>query len=157
MYLRRLLSGPFSAPILCLMTLTSPPSSAQQAGLTTLAALHDQARPLLIFALKPDDAQMGIQLRILNEHAAQAHDRQIVPVALPYQSPAPSALQLSDTDAEAARRRFHVAPSDFVVILLGKDGGAKLRSSKPISMEKLVDTIDAMPMRKDEMHGQPKR
>ncbi len=156
MHLRRLLSGCFAALILCLMTLPSPTSFAQVAGLTTLAALHNQARPLLIFARKPDDSQMGIQLRILDEHAAQARDRQIVPLALPYHSPAPSALQLSDTDAEAARRRFHVAPSDFVVILLGKDGGVKLRSSKPISMEKLDDTVDAMPMRKGEMRGQPK-
>ena len=127
--------------------------TAQQTGLTTLAQLHDQARPLLIFAPKPGDAQMGIQLRILNEHAAEAQERQIVPIALPYQSPSPSDLQLSDADAEAARRKFHIGPQDFAVILLGKDGGAKLRSSRPLSMQKLNETIDAMPMRQDEMRG----
>ena len=96
---------------------------------------------------------MGIQLRTLAEHAAEAQDRQIVPIALPYNSPSPSDLQLSATDAEAARRRFHVAPGEFAVILLGKDGGSTLRSSKPIPMAKLNETVDGMPMRQDEIRG----
>ncbi len=129
--------------------------SAQQSGLTSLATQRDQTRPLLIFAPKPDDSQMGIQLRLLNEHAAEAQDRQIVPIALPYNAPGPSDLQLSASEAETARRRFHVAPGDFQVILLGKDGGAKLRSSKPVPMKKLEETIDTMPMRQEEMHTRP--
>lgn len=36
-------------------------------------------------------------------------------------------------------------------LLIGKDGGVKLRSNSPISNEKLFDTIDAMPMRQREM------
>lgn len=138
-------------PFLACTLLGAGAAAGQQTGLTTLAQQRGQTRPLLIFAARPGDPQMGIQLRILDEHAAEAHDRDIVGIALPYNSPGPSALQLSATDAEAARRRFHVAPGDFTVLLLGKDGGAKLRSSKPISIRKLEDTIDAMPMRKDEM------
>jgi hypothetical protein len=34
---------------------------------------------------------------------------------------------------------------------VGKDGGEKLSSSKPLAAEKLFATIDAMPMRRDEM------
>ena len=129
------------------------PLAAQQQGLTTLAAQRDQTRPLLIFAPKSDDAQMGIQLRILVEHAAEAGDRQIVAIALPYHSPSPSDVQLSPTEAESARRRFHIDPGAFAVILLGKDGGPKLRADKPISMTRLEKTIDAMPMRQDEVRG----
>ena len=137
------------------MSSASSHATAQQQGLTTLNQLRNQSRALLVFAPRPDDPQMGIQLRILNEHAAAAHERQIVPIALPFQSPSPSELQLSDGDAEAARRRFHVNPEDFAAILLGKDGGEKLRSSKPVSMHKLDATIDAMPMRQDEVRGKP--
>jgi hypothetical protein len=36
-------------------------------------------------------------------------------------------------------------------LLIGKDGGVKLRSNSPISNEKLFRTIDAMPMRQREM------
>ncbi len=124
---------------------------APTGGITTLQQLRDHARPVLIFAPKPDDPQLEIQMRILEEHAAEAHDRDVVGIALPYGNPSPSAVQLSSGDAEAARRKFQVNPGDFAAILIGKDGGAKLRSSKPLSMQKLEEAIDAMPMRKDEV------
>lgn len=127
------------------------PAMCQVTGLTTLQQLKDQARPLLVFAPKPDDPRLEIQMRTLQEHASEAHERDVVMVALPYNTPSPTAAQLSSDDALDARRRFGVAPGEFAVILLGKDGGSKLRSSKPISMQKLDDTIDAMPMRRDEM------
>ena len=126
---------------------------APASGITTLKDLQDHARPVLIFAPKPDDPQLVIQMRILEEHAAEAHDRDVVGIALPYANPSSSAVQLSPDDAEAARRKFHVNPGDFAAILIGKDGGVKLRSSKPLSMQKLEETIDAMPMRKDEVRG----
>lgn len=125
----------------------------QVTGQTTLRQLRAVARPLLIFAPKPDDPRLEIQVRTLTEHAAEAHDRDLVVLGLPYRNPSPTRAQLTSDDAEAARRRFHVAPEDFTVILLGKDGGEKLRSSKPFSMQQLNNTIDAMPMRKDEMRS----
>ena len=122
-----------------------------QTGLTTLANLRDQARPLLIFAARPDDPQLIIQLRTLQDHAAEAQERQITPLAIIYNNPSPTDAKLTPTDAEATRRRFSIAPNEFVVILVGKDGGEKLRSSKPISMAKLDETVDSMPMRQDEV------
>jgi len=38
-------------------------------------------------------------------------------------------------------------------LLIGKDGGVKLKSDAPISNEKLFETIDAMPMRQREMRN----
>ncbi len=129
------------------------PIPAQQIALVTLPQLRDQFRPLLIFAPRPDDPQLEIQLRTLEEHAAEAQNRDLAVIALPYGSPPPSRLQLTAGDADAARRRFGIAPADFTVILIGKDGGEKLRSGKPVSMQKLAETIDAMPMRQDEMRA----
>lgn len=124
-----------------------------QTGLTTLADLRDHARPLLIFAGKPDDPQLIIQLRTLQDHAAEAQDRQIVPLAIVYKNPSSTDAKLTSTDEEATRRRFSIAPGDFAVILIGKDGGEKLRSAKPLSMTKLNETVDSMPMRRDEVRG----
>ncbi len=124
--------------------------------MVTLRALKDRARPLLIFAAGPEDPQLEIQLRTLGEHAAEAHDRDLVIIALPYRSPSPTAVKLSQADADFARRQFGVPPGEFAAILLGKDGGAKLRSAKPLSMAKLIETIDAMPMRQGEMRGTPR-
>ena len=140
--------------ILLIAAVLSTPMTKAQTGLTTLADLRDRARPLLIFAARPDDPQLTIQLRTLQEHAAEAQDRQIVPVAIVYDNPSPSDAKLTPSEAEATRRRFGVAPGQFTVILIGKDGGEKLRATRPLSIAKLNRTIDAMPMRQEEMkHG----
>jgi hypothetical protein len=62
---------------------------------------------------------------------------------------------LLDRPAEREqRRRFHVAPGQFTVLLIGKDGGEKLRRGTPISIGTLDALIDAMPMRQQEMNRQ---
>ncbi len=45
--------------------------------------------------------------------------------------------------------RFDV--KTFSVVLIGKDGGEKLRRTTPLSPEELFAIVDAMPMRRDEM------
>ena len=63
-----------------------------------------------------------------------------------------SALNTQEEQAYS-RRRFHIHPNDFTVLLLGKDGGEKFRSHTPITMERLTQIIDAMPMRRQEMRS----
>ncbi len=48
-------------------------------------------------------------------------------------------------------RKYKADSNGFTVLLIGKDGGEKLRSHKPVSFEQLRDTIDAMPMRQREV------
>lgn len=49
-------------------------------------------------------------------------------------------------------KRWNVDSANaFTFILVGRDGGEKLRSSEVVNAEKLFGLIDAMPMRKDEM------
>lgn len=45
----------------------------------------------------------------------------------------------------------------FTILLIGKDGGEKLRSHQPVTTTKLFNIIDAMPMRKEEMRHQGSR
>ena len=118
---------------------------------TTLTQLRDRFRPLLLFCSRPDDPSLLAQMTRLKDSAPGLQERDILVITIPYKDPSPSAVSLSAADAAAARRTFHVAPEDFTAILLGKDGGEKLRSRKPVSFEKLRDKIDSMPMRKDEM------
>ena len=53
--------------------------------------------------------------------------------------------------AEALRRRLGLPGDAFRAVLVGKDGGVKLSSDRPIPPQTLFGTIDAMPMRQDEM------
>ena len=57
--------------------------------------------------------------------------------------------------AVALRRRFGIAEGAFAAVLVGKDGGAKLRSDRPIPSARLFETVDEMPMRRDEMRRRP--
>ena len=54
-------------------------------------------------------------------------------------------------EATALRRRLDLPAREFRAILVGKDGGAKLTASEPIPPQRLFATIDAMPMRRDEV------
>jgi hypothetical protein len=46
--------------------------------------------------------------------------------------------------------RYSEEGKEFEVVLIGLDGGIKLRQSEILSIEKLFATIDAMPMRRNE-------
>ena len=117
----------------------------------SLSRLKDRARPLLIFAATADDPQVQTQLRYLQADAKAVAEREIVAVGVPGTGLNAGLGRLGESEADAARRRFRVAAGEFVVILIGKDGGEKLRSKVPLTVEKLVETVDAMPMRQDEM------
>lgn len=56
---------------------------------------------------------------------------------------------------ESIFKKYKASAQNFTFILFGKDSGEKLRASEPVSLEKLYKTIDAMPMRKNEMKSKP--
>ena len=58
---------------------------------------------------------------------------------------------MSAASADRLRNQFGVAPEDFAVILVGKDGTEKQRFSQPVDLSDIFSTIDAMPMRQQEM------
>ncbi len=142
------LAIPFTAA-----TLVPRSSQAQATGIVSLYELRHTSRPLLIFAPKPDDPQLEIQIRRLTQNASVLDGRDLVIIAVPFESPSPTEASLSPEEATEARRRFHIAPTDFTVILIGKDGSEKLRDTKPFTVAKLRDTIDAMPTRQDEIRS----
>jgi hypothetical protein len=57
--------------------------------------------------------------------------------------------------ADDLRDAYDVLPHDFLVVLIGKDGGMKLSQDEPILAADLFALIDSMPMRKQEMRRTP--
>lgn len=49
--------------------------------------------------------------------------------------------------------RFKKSDSDFEVLLIGLDGGVKLRQNSLLTVQKLYSTIDVMPMRRQEIES----
>ena len=123
----------------------------------TLAAMRSCYRPLLVFAPSSSDPRLATQRDALDHDADDMMDRNVllVPVidsAARFQTPldAPFVL-LGAAEVAAARKRYGVAPDSFQVVLLGEDGGPKLRSRAPVPVDRLNGLIDTMPTRKIEM------
>jgi hypothetical protein len=106
-----------------------------------LARHRWHSRLLVVIAPDRADPNYVAQTTLLAQAEAGRRERDLVLVEAIGDSP----------DADAIRRHFGVARTAFRAILVGKDGGAKLSEPQPIPAERLFDTIDAMPMRRDEM------
>ena len=133
-----------------------------------LASLRHDYRPLLIFSASANE-EFRQQMRILAERAEELRRRQVlvIPVllrqsaegkedkrkrkTLPVALPVTETAELEPEEYALARRRFHIGENDFAVILLGKDGGEKLRSPTPVRIERLIKLIDSMPIRQKEL------
>ena len=58
---------------------------------------------------------------------------------------------LSSDQVDGLRERWDLAPRDWTLALVGKDGEVKERWSGPVTPEEVFSLIDRMPMRKQEM------
>ena len=136
------------------MLLMSLPNSGQQ----TLISLQDHHRALVVFAPEGQDKQLRTQLALLDGTQMAERDLILVPVLAKWDKRdgdlrAAHAPFTTDTEQVAIRRHFAVQSNDFAVLLVGKDGGEKFRSSTPVTMKRLNQIIDAMPMRQQEMQS----
>ncbi len=116
-------------------------------------------RALLVFAPAMDDPHMLEQFNQLKGHATELKSRDLLYVPIVpegHNQPIPGSkihtASLSEDELAAMRHHFNVEPAEFLVILIGKDGGEKLNSRTPVSVDQLKQLIDSMPMRKTEMH-----
>ncbi|ORM65384.1 hypothetical protein PRCB_22655 [Pantoea rodasii] len=96
-------------------------------------------RPVVIFAPSKQDSRYQQQITLLESQKTALTERDII--------------VLSDTSpGDKGQLRSQLKPKGFEVVLVGKDGGMKLRETTPLSAEVLLSTIDNMPMRKTERH-----
>lgn len=105
-----------------------------------------RARVFLVFARAPDDVRLGAQRDGLHAGAAGRTSRDLVVIEVV----GPHADD-PRVDGAALRHVYGVSDADFAAILIGKDGGVKLRTAAPLSGDRLFASIDAMPMRRDEL------
>lgn len=65
--------------------------------------------------------------------------------------------ELEPQKAASFRERFEIPQNTFTVILLGKDGGIKLKRNDKVRLEEMFRLIDSMPMRQDEMRQKDRK
>ena len=106
-----------------------------------LASLRSRSRVLVVSAPDSADAGLKAQRAALGAHRSGLAERDLV------------VLEAVGDSAEARtlRAELGLPAGQFRAVLVGKDGGPKLTADAPIPSQTLFATIDAMPMRRDEM------
>lgn len=95
---------------------------------------------LVVIAADAADPRIAAQRRIVDDAKVAMRSRDVIVVEAVGET----------AEARAIRRALGLPEQGFRVVLVGKDGGAKLVEDGPLTAARLVETIDAMPMRRDE-------
>ena len=110
-----------------------------------------QDRVLIIFAEEEGGHLLKKQMEMLQSDEEGLEDRKLVIYSVngsAYRKGIQSDQWISGSDTF---RKFIDAGDKFKVILIGLDGGIKIRQNEVLTLDKLFSTIDAMPMRRNEL------
>jgi hypothetical protein len=108
-------------------------------------------RPVIVFAGSERLAPLAEQRRIVAASRASLAERDVLVIWVVGDKVSAELGPHPKQSAQALRARFGASKSGFRAILVGKDGGIKLSSASPLDATALYATIDAMPMRQNEM------
>jgi hypothetical protein len=105
---------------------------------TDLTQFVWKKRPIVVFADSDADPRYIEQIELLMAKLHDLEERDVV--------------VLTDTDPDAkSELRLKLRPRGFMLALIGKDGGVKLRKPFPWDVREITRNIDKMPMRKREL------
>jgi hypothetical protein len=91
-------------------------------------------RPVVIFADNAADPRFQEQMERLSEDQHMLAERDVI--------------VLTDTDPKArSALRKKLRPRGFMLVIIGKDGGVKLRKPHPWSVREITRSIDKFPSR----------
>ena len=116
-----------------------------------MARYHLKNRPLVVFAPSGSDARLGTQQGIITRHRSGLRERDMVVITVAGDHVSSQLGPEPGARAAALRAHFGVRPGEFRTMLIGKDGELKISSRSPLDADHLFRTIDAMPMRRNEM------
>ena len=111
--------------------------------LSGIVSSDTDKRQLLLFTQNKDTGLAEKQLAIWKEAQVEMEERDLTITVI--------------TGNDLLYKKYKVdSQTEFTVILLGKDGGEKLRTQNLLTTNKLFALIDAMPMRRQEMQKKEK-
>lgn len=115
-------------------------------------------RLLLIFSPHRADPLFKSLANEISSRPGDAEDRDLVIFEiLESEDSKMSSGKLEPQKSASIRERFEIPNNTFTVILLGKDGGIKLKRSDHVRLEEIFRLIDSMPMRQDEMRQKDRK
>jgi hypothetical protein len=111
----------------------------------------------LLFLFAPDRSHpfyKHIHRQIIDQKS-EVEDRDLVIFSVLLQGPSQMNTTAIDRQkADSIRDQFMIPPQEFSLILIGKDGGIKLKRNDQVDLAAVFELIDSMPMRRNEMRQQ---
>ena len=109
-------------------------------------------RVLIVTASSPTSVGYKRQEQLLTKGKKGIKERDLVVYRL-YTDHwlAPGNQLIGKKDAKAIYNTYDIDPNTFSVLLIGKDGGVKMRKDDIISTREIFQLIDSMPMRRQEV------
>ena len=132
--------------ILCFMFLHVLFSFGQQIDKHTW-----KQRVLVILTENKQDNLYIKQCEAINSQSKGLKERKLVVYHMTPTAYAKGTTELQWTTTAKGYKRYKKTNAPFEIILLGLDGGVKLRQTKLVSLNDLYALIDAMPMRRSEL------
>lgn len=125
---------------------------------TELGDYRWESRPLLVFAPTAKDPRLVETLSRIEATRCDFTGRDMVLGVVVAEGT--STLDGQAINVDEARRlanQFAIGDDAFSVVLVGKDGGEKLRVDDVPDLQRIYAVVDGMPMRSREMGGDPGR
>ena len=153
--LRRFLRNTFTVIFLVTSAAALEPAQAMAAELSDYLW---QRRPLLLFAPSESDPRLIETMRRIEASQCDFVDRDMVLGRIVTEGT--STLDGNVVDRNRAQMLFSdfgIGADSFSVVLIGKDGGEKLRVADIPDLQSIYAVIDGMPMRARETGASPSR
>ena len=126
------------------------------AAATELGDYLWQRRPLLLFAPTQSDPRLVETVRRIEASRCDFTDRDMVLGLIVTEGSSTLDGQVLDTSqVRQLLSTFRIGVNTFSAVLIGKDGGEKLRVNDVPDLAAIYAVIDGMPMRGSEMSAKP--
>lgn len=122
-------------------------SATQAFALDELGKYQFKNRVVVLFG-GSSDQKLATQVEVLKSKQSDLADRDVVVMTVIGGEVRPVFGDATGVDALKLRQDADIKGNTFQAVLIGKDGGVKLRSSDVVTDVKLFGLIDSMPMRK---------
>jgi len=122
-------------------------ATSQVFAMDSLSHLEWRKRVLILFGDK-GNASIARQVGILKSQKAELAERDMVVLQVSGDVVETIYGDADRIDAGRLRAEANIADGAFHVVLVGKDGGVKLKSDTVVSDVEMFDLIDRMPMRR---------
>jgi IS4 transposase len=135
-----------------------PAIGSGTAGAAELGDYRWQSRPLLLFAPTENDPRLAETLSRIEASRCDFVSRDmVIGVVVSEGSSTLDGQAITVEESQRLMSQYAVGENAFSVVLIGKDGGEKLRVDEVPDLPRIYAVVDGMPMRSREMGADPGR